>query len=215
MSWKGQERAATDPGPPATDVEGAVAAMAQQIVRLPLLFWVYTGQMLATTFEGMSRISAEAAGAVAQRVEAPATGRPARTVPVQTDAPQRSTANPKERRTMSDTNLNDKMVKLVEFTIVSIQRGKEKILEGPKQVLETDDLTGEAFSNARIADWVTEHSEAAKDLDLDDLRVFYNVLSRWPKRDLKFDERTLAYDERKTELLDEIARGIRHLGETA
>jgi hypothetical protein len=193
--------------------EGGVE-LAIQMVRLPLLLWLYATRMMATTLEGMSRMSEEAVGTVARQIERPARVQAA-ALPVEICASRRSAENQKEKRVMSDTNLNDKMVKLVEYTIVSIQRGKEKVLAQPQQVVETDDLTGDAFSNSRIAEWVKSNPEEAKKFDLEDVRVYYNVVGRWPKRDLKYDEKTLEYDERKTQLLGDIVEQLKHLGETA
>lgn len=119
---------------------------------------------------------------------------------------------------MPDTNLNDDMVKLVEFSIVSIERESERILK-TGQIIVTDDLTGNAFSNARVAEWVCWQDEERESLSEearrrhhkakpDTLRVYYNVLDRWPKEDLKRDEKSLRYDEEKIEVLREIARKI-------
>ena len=105
---------------------------------------------------------------------------------------------------MADTNLHDDMVKLVEYTLVTIERGQERALEGPKQIMITDDLTRDAFSNARVAAWFTQ---TGGEVDLEDekgqvhkrlvdpetLRVYYRVLDRWPKEDLKKDERHVEY----------------------
>jgi hypothetical protein len=133
-----------------------------------------------------------------------------------------------ERTKMADTNLNDDMVKLVEYSIVTIQREREALLEKGGQVIVADDLTGDAFSNARIADWVNtsederlkrirdinEPKGAAKfksvrDIDTDALRVYYNVLERWPKEDLTKDERQIAALEELPERLGaEIARAL-------
>lgn len=101
---------------------------------------------------------------------------------------------------MADTNLHDDMVKLVEYTLVSIERGYERKLEGPEQIIVTDDLTGDAFSNARVAAWfkrtggkVKANDTGERNLGLDTLRVYYQVLDRWPKEDLKKDERQVEY----------------------
>lgn len=110
---------------------------------------------------------------------------------------------------MADTNLNDDMVKLVEYTILTIQRERERLLEGPTQVIETDDLSGDAFPNARIAEWVKAHPDKAEKYDSDTLRVYYSVLARWPKEDLKYDEKTLKYDEDKVKYLGEIAQELK------
>ena len=108
---------------------------------------------------------------------------------------------------MADTNLNDNMVKLVEYTIVTIEREKETMLHGPQQKMLTDDLTGDAFSNARIAEWINgRHEELSrKGIKPSTLRVYYNVLDRWPKEDLKRAEKAVNHDEQQLEILREIA----------
>lgn len=122
-----------------------------------------------------------------------------------------------KEKTMADTNLNDDMVKLVQYAIVSIKRREERIvtsgvdgeaLQGrPMLYLETDNITGDGFSNARIADWVRDHPAAAKDVDLDSLRVYYDVLDRWPRSSLKYEEERLDIEDEKLKLLQEIAKG--------
>jgi len=97
---------------------------------------------------------------------------------------------------MADRNLNDNMVKLVEYTIVTIERENEEILltvpgasePVPTMYLKvvTDDLSDGAFSLARIAEWVRKNPSTT--LDEDSLQVYYNVLDRWPKQELKKDE---------------------------
>jgi hypothetical protein len=117
-----------------------------------------------------------------------------------------------ESAKMPDTNLNDDMVKLVEFTIVTIERGRERLLEGPRQVIVTDDLTGNAFSNARIADWVLkEHGD--RSVKTDTLRVYYNVLDRWPKEDLKADERKVDAEEDQARYLREQITVLREIAD--
>ena len=113
---------------------------------------------------------------------------------------------------MADTNLHDDMVKLVEYTLVTIERGLEQRLEGPEQIIVTDDLTGDAFSNARVAEWfrktggeveheveyedkqgATKKKKEKRKVNPDTLRVYYRVLDRWPKEDLKKDEKQVEY----------------------
>lgn len=113
---------------------------------------------------------------------------------------------------MPDTNLNDDMVKLVEFTIVTIERGKERLLERPSQVIVTDDLTGNAFSNARIADWVMK-DRGDRTVRTDTLRVYYNVLDRWPKEDLKAIERTVDAEEDQARNLREQITVLREIAD--
>lgn len=119
-----------------------------------------------------------------------------------------------EERDMADTNLNDDMIKLVEYAIVYVKRRAVRILDhatdaggkhgSPLLYIEDDNVTGDGFSNARIADWVKNHPDEAKKLDLDSLRVYYSVVARWPKSDLRYEEERLDMEQRKLELLEAI-----------
>ena len=121
-----------------------------------------------------------------------------------------------EETTMADNNLNDDMVKLIEYSIISIERRNERIVahatdaEGkygtPMLYLETGRVTGDGFSNARIADYVKQHcgKDELKDLDLDSLRVYYNVVARWPQSSLKYEEKILDLEQEKVDLLRDI-----------
>ena len=105
---------------------------------------------------------------------------------------------------MPDMDLNDDMVKLVEYSIVTIQRQQERVLGDPERrvTIVTDNLTGNAFSNARIAELVNDKKH--KRLKPDTLRVYYNVLERWPKEDLKKDEKGIEHDEEQIKVLRQI-----------
>lgn len=91
---------------------------------------------------------------------------------------------------MSDKNLSDDMIKLVEYSIVTIDRGEERILSGPhaKLKLVKRNTNGEAF-----AAWVISEdpSAATTEKQKERLRVYYNVLERWPKQDLEYEEKQL------------------------
>ncbi len=97
---------------------------------------------------------------------------------------------------MADKNLDDDMVKLVEYAIVTIDRGKERILYArdggtPKDgrlalKLVTESMTPESFST-----WVVSEANVSNGESAEYLRVYYNVLDRWPKQDLKYEEKQL------------------------
>lgn len=131
-------------------------------------------------------------------------------------APQADPAiEPKEEWNVADTNLNDNDIKLIEYAIINTERRKERILDRaanadgtlgmPLLYLETDRVTGDGFSNARIADWVKKNPEEAKDMDLGALRVYYNVVARWPEGDLRYEERQLDIEEEKLGYLRKLA----------
>lgn len=109
---------------------------------------------------------------------------------------------------MRDSNLSDDMVKLVRFTIVSIQRDDEHILRnGLGEKIVTDNMDDESF-----ASWVlSEYFQRAEHEPIDDddkkyLRVYTEVLDRWPKQDRKFEKRQLGSLEGIEEALQTLVR---------
>jgi len=101
-------------------------------------------------------------------------------------------------------NLEDEMVKLVAYTIVSLRRGHEKIMEGGEgSVIVTDNMTGKAFTAWIIGKYLQETKVPRKKLrlELKYLRVYYVVSYRWPRQPLEFEQKEVA-------LLREIGRAI-------
>ena len=89
-----------------------------------------------------------------------------------------------------DMSLNDDMVKLVRFTIVNIERDKEKILARDEEVV-TDALSDDAFASWMISKHVKPYDGKGDDDPRKYLRVSYEVVSRWPKQDRKYEKRQL------------------------
>lgn len=99
-----------------------------------------------------------------------------------------------------DTNLSDDMVKLVRYTIVSIERDHERIIHHDEEIV-TDNLTDDAFASWMIASYLQSKVYKRRvDEDPDNrvkhdhkknLRVCYEVLCRWPKQDRKYEKRQL------------------------
>jgi hypothetical protein len=105
---------------------------------------------------------------------------------------------------MSDRNLADDQVKLVHYVLVSIARGDEHVLDhGTGYEIVTDDMSGEAYVGWRIARYFQqeEHERLHED-DKKHVRVCYQVLCRWPRRALGFENRQL-------DRLGDIAEAIR------
>ncbi|MCH9651597.1 MAG: hypothetical protein K0U98_25450 [Deltaproteobacteria bacterium] len=103
---------------------------------------------------------------------------------------------------MADKNLSDDMVKLVSYSIVSIQRDREHVLSSARRVV-TDNMDGEGFASWMIAEYLEESGRKRfKDKELQYLRVSYNVEDRWAEQDLK-------YEEKQLRALDGIERAIR------
>lgn len=103
------------------------------------------------------------------------------------------------------TNLQDDTVKLIAYTIVSLKRDRERIMEGGKDsIVITDNMTGEAFSSWILAKYMQQivpdpadskrKVPRSKLIDPDELkylRVYYVVSHRWPREPLKFEEREI------------------------
>jgi uncharacterized membrane protein YgcG len=95
---------------------------------------------------------------------------------------------------MPNTDLDNDRVNLVRYTIVTIKRGYESILQTGGEELVKERMSGEAF-----AAWVVaRYAERNKipDADKQYLRVYYEVLQSWPKQDLRYEERQLDILER-------------------
>ena len=93
------------------------------------------------------------------------------------------------------TNLEDEMVKLVAYTIVSLRRGHEKIMEGGEgSVIVTDSMTGKAFTAWILGRYLQETKVPRKKLrlELKYLRVYYVVSHRWPRQPLEFEQKEVA-----------------------
>jgi hypothetical protein len=102
-------------------------------------------------------------------------------------------------------SLEDDAVKLIAYTIVSLKRNKERIMDGGKDsVIVTDNMTGEAFTSWIMAKYLQQLVPDPKDnkkkvprsklIDPDELkylRVYYVVSHRWPREPLKFEEREI------------------------
>ena len=89
------------------------------------------------------------------------------------------------------TNLSDDMVKLVRYTILSVERDREAVLNVGEEIV-TDNMSDEAFSSWMIAKHAPSERRHGDPLGVKYLRVSYQVLGRWAKQDRKFERRQLA-----------------------
>jgi hypothetical protein len=117
-----------------------------------------------------------------------------------------------------DKNLNDDMLKLVRYKILFVKRGHEHAFP-EREALVYDNMDGEAFTAWKIAEFIqllqrretrvpyswgdsypTAKDKSLRDKDVllglpeDDkkhLRVFYEVLDRYPREKLRYEERHL------------------------
>lgn len=93
---------------------------------------------------------------------------------------------------MSDKNLSDDMVKLVQWSLVSVKRDGERVFRDGEDLV-TENLTPDGFTA-----WVVRKygCDAVPLNDAMYIRVYYNVLDRWPKQDLHYESRQLRVLER-------------------
>ncbi len=76
-------------------------------------------------------------------------------------------------------DLADSMVKLVEYAVVSIHSGRERVLES-EQLLVARSMSREAFAAWRIADYLQRGGkQQIEPADREFLRVCFQVLDRW------------------------------------
>lgn len=109
-----------------------------------------------------------------------------------------------EEKDTALNDLQDDSVKLVAYTIVSLKRGRERILDGGQgSVIVTDSMTGKAFMSWILAKYmqqkVDDPAQPGKKIrrgdqrllprdELKYLRVYYVVSTRWPRESLEFEQ---------------------------
>jgi hypothetical protein len=150
------------------------------------------------------------------------------------DPPSRPAVDPatqpnlKERTHMPDTNLNDDMLKLVRYKILFVKREYETAFQ-EKEDLVSDNMSGSAFTAWKIAEFMQnigeydmpykwkhrnypsrDHIAEGKltSLPEDDkkyLRVYYEVLERYPREKFK-------YEEQQIEILRDISNTLKNDG---
>ena len=117
----------------------------------------------------------------------------------------------------ADVNLNDEMLKLVAYTIVSLKPDDERVMDGGEgTIIVTRSMSGEDFGSWMLARYLQQEVQTydlgaepvtkirgnliAND-ELKYLRVYFVVSTRWPREPRKFEERQIA-------VLNEIGRAI-------
>ena len=111
-----------------------------------------------------------------------------------------------EVRAISPQSLNDDMVKLISYTIVSIKRDAERIMPGGSDsILVMDNMSSDAFTSWLLARYLqstdykkllednkrktTKEAEKFQEEDAKYLRIDYVVRHRWPRQPKDFEER--------------------------
>lgn len=102
-------------------------------------------------------------------------------------------------------DLQDDTVKLIAYTIVSLKRDLERIMDGGKDsIVITENMTGEAFASWILAKYLQQtvpdpadpknkvpRSKLIHPDELKYLRVYYVVSHRWTREPMKFEEREI------------------------
>jgi len=108
---------------------------------------------------------------------------------------------------MATDSLEDGMVKLVGYAIVSVKRGEEQVMPGGEgTIVVTANMTAEAFIAWMIGRYIGSEdyqkmSETERQSHQKYLRVHYNVTRRWPREPIRFEERQI-------EELDQIRQAL-------
>lgn len=119
---------------------------------------------------------------------------------------------------MSDTDLRDDMVKLVSYSIVCIERGRERALVCNECRVFSENLDDCDFDTWVVAEYIDEwqcsHQGRRFPCNKKDLRVVHTVLGRWPKQDLHYEEKQLrrlaGIEEGVDRIADEIGGRSHH-----
>ncbi len=169
-------------------------AVLARLAGLPFFWAALSLRAMAEVFAGAGSFL-EGAALVRGAAAVPAAASPASgTTSPDPSLPQPSSAGPAARAAtsptedpMTDRSLNDDMVKLVRYSIVTIERDKEAILVSRAERLVTDNLSDDAF-----ASWmISEHREQMRGTANQYLRVSFEVIDRWAKQDRKYEKRQL------------------------
>ncbi len=173
---------------------------------------VLSMQMLVKTMEELQRLAEEGIDAVFGAVKRPQF--PPRdavvqrnisegTGPAQSDAPDAGPSkpiprgaqtapaetNPKEQRTV-DTNLQDDMLKLVRYKILSVERENERVLHDGEALVH-DNMDGTDFAAWKIAEFIQTQQPDLRHSEKKYLRVYYEILKRYPREKFKFEEKQI------------------------
>jgi len=185
--------------------------LASQMLTLPVVTLVYSLEALISTMQGFQETLSQSLVMVADDVAQTLSDAPgSRHVQasaihvVRNDAISHdgvlNTVQPaqKEEVIMSAQDLSNDLVKLVEYSIVSIERGDERELpEGSGKVVFSENMTSSSFAAWRIAEYTAGSPPRSISADATKyLRVYYRVLDTWPRQSLRYEERQLDILER-------------------
>jgi len=187
-----------------------------QLLKLPLEAFVFGMQMLAKTVQGMQKLADSGIDAILGK-GAPSSGEE-QGGPNALDSEDTSSTTesavedsaqpkPKEEGKMPDNSLSNDLVKVVQYTILTVKPDHEHALKGfedsPRTKTFTDNMTGEDFSSWVIADYFHEPDhERIDEEDKKYLRVSYSVTSTFAPEDAN-------YPKKQVEVLEVIAKELK------
>jgi hypothetical protein len=100
-----------------------------------------------------------------------------------------SAANPEKESEIDNCGTDDCSLRLIQYTIVTIKRGEERILHHG-QTLVRDVMTQCEFDTVVVAEYVSLHGVPPEDRRY--LRVWSEILETWQKQSLHYEEKQLA-----------------------
>src|SRR2546421_9761165 len=219
---------------PAGHASRTVMGLLGNMILIPVRAFIYGMEMLVRTMQGMQNVTDRSLGVIAGE-DSTNGGSENATVATDAAAPPpifsgaAVTTDPpevhdvknndetigKESAKMSDTNLNDDMLKLVRYKILFIRRDYEHAFR-EKEELVFDNMTDSAFTAWKIAEFIQslDHIEVPEkwlkkvppyppdrkmiggkevihslpESDKKHLRVYFEVLQRYAREKLKYEE---------------------------
>jgi hypothetical protein len=201
-----------------------------RMMLMPFAAMVYTMEMFARTMRGLHIIAEEGIDVVTGE---PSAAQPQNFMPREdagTAAPAGGTQNPssettqKENKQMNDRDLSGDMLKLVRYKILFVKRDAEYVAHDHEELVH-DSFSEDGYAAWKVAEYVTNHSVTraggekyflveGKEHPVKDekyLRVYFEVLERYPRQKLEYEERTLKAQERGADALESLKRSVEKL----
>jgi hypothetical protein len=133
-----------------------------QMMKLPLMAFVYSMEMFAKTLRGLQELADQGIDAMVDNGAQAAGNAPESgsdpvyepLIPVTVGAiSDGAKANPKEERNMPDTNLSDDMLKLVRYKVLFVKRDYEVAFPEVEELVP-DNTTATAYTGWKIAEFM-------------------------------------------------------------
>jgi hypothetical protein len=179
-----------------------------QMMWMPVALFAQWMGLLAGAMQGTRQPCCQGRGAMNGFDNAPGTAFPESGTYADNPSAHRdgATKEGKEERKMSNCCCDNEngMVKLAEYTIVSIKRCEERILH-KGEVVYADDMSDEAFATWVVALYLQEPGVHVPHDDKKFLRVYHHILQEWPR------QKDNCCEDREVHVLRGIEEAIRGL----